>query len=366
VGSTATSGTGKSFVVKLNAQLPPELQQQQINPLTLPGFTLPQGENGLFRLSGQGATNSAASAVQAVTNGSVLTGSTVAVGNGQESVGPADASGVAWSVQNGQSTGGTPTDATALTPGGVQSLPNSKGPSASHKYLIETNPALTELKQFMSSDYLLGNLGYDTDMAQKRLGDGFYEQRLIREAIVARTGQRFLAGLTSDEAMFRYLMDNAIASKESLGLSLGVTLSAEQVAALTHDIVWLEEYEVNGEKVLVPVLYLAQAEGRLAPSGALIQGRDVALISGGELNNQGTLRASGNLDIAAGNVTNTGLMQANERLSLLATESIRNAQGGIIAGRDVDLTALNGDVLNERTVTRNDYRIGSRRYLQDY
>nr|WP_305884109.1 hemagglutinin repeat-containing protein [Pseudomonas sp. PIC25] len=366
VGSTATSGTGKSFVVKLNAQLPPELQQQQINPLTLPGFTLPQGENGLFRLSGQGAANGAASAVQGATDGSVLTGSTVAVGDGQQSVGPVDASGVAWSVQNGQSTGGTPTDATALMPGGVQSLPNSTGPSVSHKYLIETNPALTNLKQFMSSDYLLGNLGYDTDTTQKRLGDGLYEQRLIREAIVARTGQRFLAGLTSDEAMFRYLMDNAIASKESLNLSLGVTLTAEQVAALTHDIVWLEEYEVNGEKVLVPVLYLAQAEGRLAPSGALIQGRDVALISGGELNNQGTLRASGNLDITAGNISNTGLMQANERLSLLATESIRNAQGGIITGRDVDLTALNGDVLNERTVTRNDYRIGNRRYIQDY
>ena len=37
----------------------------------------------------------------------------------------------------------------------------------------------------------------------------------------------------SPAAMFRYLMDNAIASKESLNLSLGVTLTAEQVAALT-------------------------------------------------------------------------------------------------------------------------------------
>ena len=55
----------------------------------------------------------------------------------------------------------------------------------------------------------------------------------MREALVARTGQRFLAGLDSDEAMFRYLMDNAIASKEALNLSVGISLSAEQVAALT-------------------------------------------------------------------------------------------------------------------------------------
>ncbi|MBY1014409.1 hypothetical protein ILR34_28985, partial [Pseudomonas aeruginosa] len=48
--------------------------------------------------------------------------------------------------------------------------------------------------------------------------------------------------------------------KDQLHLQLGVGLSAEQMAALTHDIVWLEEVEVNGEKVLAPVVYLAQAE----------------------------------------------------------------------------------------------------------
>ncbi len=224
-------------------------------------------------------------------------------------------------------------------------------PAASHQYLIETHPALTHLKRFLNSDYLLDRLGYDIDRTQKRLGDGFYEQRLIREALVARTGQRFLDGLTSDEALFRYLMDNAIASKEALNLSLGVTLTAEQVAALTHDIVWLEEREVLGEKVLVPVLYLAQAKGRVAPNGALIQGRDVALIAGQDLSNQGTLRARRNLDATANNIANSGLMETNERLSLLATDSIRNAQGGIIAGRDVSAIALTGDILNERSVT---------------
>ncbi|WP_225594830.1 hemagglutinin repeat-containing protein [Pseudomonas sp. PDM22] len=142
--------------------------------------------------------------------------------------------------------------------------------------------------------------------------------------------------------------------KDSLQLSVGVGLSAEQVAALTHDIVWLEEAEVNGEKVLVPVLYLAQAENRLAPTGALIQGQDVTLISGGALNNAGTLRASNNLSASASNLSNSGLIQAGNRLDLLADDSIRNAAGGIIAGRDVSLTALTGDVINERSVTRID------------
>jgi filamentous hemagglutinin len=299
VASTAASGTGKNFVVVLNAQLPPELQQKQVNPLTLPGFSIPQGENGLFRLSGTGGVQS-----QAVAGAAVA------------------------------STGG-------------------RQPGA-HRYLIETNPELTSLKSFMGSDYLLGLLGYDLDRVNKRLGDGLFEQRLMREAIVARTGQRFLAGLTSDEGMFKYLMDNAVASKSALNLSLGVSLTAEQVAALTHDIVWLEEHEVLGQKVLVPVLYLAQAEGRLAANGALLQGKEVSLISGTDLSNQGTLRASENLEVKGRNITNVGgLMEAGKRLDLLAADSIRNAQGGIIAGRDVSLIAERGDISNERTVSRH-------------
>ncbi|WP_254796380.1 DUF637 domain-containing protein, partial [Pseudomonas aeruginosa] len=228
------------------------------------------------------------------------------------------------------------------------------------------NPALTELKQFLNSDYLLSGLGMNPDDSKKRLGDGLYEQRLIRDAVVARTGQRYIDGLSSDEALFRYLMDNAIAYKDKLQLQLGVGLSAEQMAALTHDIVWLEEVEVNGEKVLAPVVYLAQAEGRLAPNGALIQGRDVKLVSGGDLHNVGTLRARNDLSATADNLDNSGLIEAGKRLDLLAGDSIRNRQGGVIAGRDVSLTALTGDVINERSVTRYDSALDGRTWERSF
>lgn len=273
---TTISSATQPLVVQLNPQLPANTAQQAVDPIALPSFGLPQGQNGLFR---------------------------------------------------------TNTD-----PG--------------HRYLIETNPAFADLKQFVSSDYMLGLLGFENDVAQKRLGDGLYEQRLLEQAIAARTGKRYLDGFTNNDAQFRYLMDNAIASKDALNLSVGIGLSSAQVAALTHDIVWLEEREVNGEKVLVPVLYLAQIGDRLAPSGALIQGQDVALISGGSLNNSGTLRATKSLDVNVANVTNSGLMQANQRLQLLATDSIRNAQGGIINGQDVSLIALTGDIRNERTISQ--------------
>ncbi|HDV4112650.1 TPA: DUF637 domain-containing protein, partial [Pseudomonas aeruginosa] len=372
VGDSAVGGSGVSLVVPLTSQLPPDLARRQVNPVTLPGFSLPQGDNGLFRLSSRFAEDGNGSAALGAGADRTQGGSGVSVG--QQGAGNVAGTWQGQGVRvdglagaaNVQGQGGSTLGGSLPGVARVQGVPGNATPSASHKYLIETNPALTELKQFLNSDYLLSGLGMNPDDSRKRLGDGLYEQRLIRDAVVARTGQRYIDGLSSDEALFRYLMDNAIAYKDSLQLQLGVGLSAEQMAALTHDIVWLEEVEVNGEKVLVPVVYLAQAEGRLAPNGALIQGRDVKLVSGGDLHNVGTLRARNDLSATADNLDNSGLIEAGKRLDLLAGDSIRNRQGGVIAGRDVNLTALTGDVINERSVTRYDSAIDGRTWERSF
>jgi filamentous hemagglutinin len=385
-------------VIRINAQLPPDLAQQQVNPLALPGFTLPTGDNGLFRLSRKDGSEQAISPVKDWVIGSITaassghtTGMPVRhatdfqidkndpVSIKKRDLALSDAASLNLNDRTAQfKVGATAADGPVgvLVPGRgspsfdvprVQGLPDTSVRSNPHKYLIETNPVLTNLKQFMSSDYLLGKLGYDPDTSAKRLGDGLFEQRMVQQAVVARTGQRFIDGQTSDEGMFKYLMNNAIASKDQLNLSVGVTLTAQQVAALTHDIVWLEEHEVNGEKVLVPVLYLAQANNRLAPNGALIQGGDVTLIAGGNLDNAGTLRASNNLSAEAGNnLTNTGLIEAGERLTLKAGNDIINKSGGIISGKDVSLTATNGSVINQRDVTSVDVSRGGSVYHRDY
>ncbi|MFG8305642.1 hemagglutinin repeat-containing protein, partial [Pseudomonas aeruginosa] len=372
VGDSAVGGSGVSVVVPLTSQLPPDLARRQVNPVTLPGFSLPQGDNGLFRLSSRFAEDGNGSAALGAGADRTQGGSGVSVG--QQGAGNVAGTWQGQGVRvdglagaaNVQGQGGSALGGSLPGVARVQGVPGNATPSASHKYLIETNPALTELKQFLNSDYLLSGLGMNPDDSKKRLGDGLYEQRLIRDAVVARTGQRYIDGLSSDEALFRYLMDNAIAYKDKLQLQLGVGLSAEQMAALTHDIVWLEEVEVNGEKVLAPVVYLAQAEGRLAPSGALIQGRDVKLVSGGDLHNVGTLRARNDLSATADNLDNSGLIEAGKRLDLLAGDSIRNRQGGVIAGRDVSLTALTGDVINERSVTRYDSALDGRTWERSF
>ena len=347
--NTAVEKATRATVTSLNSQLPPDLAKQQVNPLSLPGFTLPSGSNGLFRLSGQSGSGQQGDQTNAgLPNWNI--GDTISTVARQQSLPNAQVRGVQLSGAEGvvASVGGQ-----NLTR--VQGLPDTSGRSNPQKYLIETNPVLTDLKQFMSSDYLLAGLGYKPDESAKRLGDGFYEQKLIQQAVVARTGQRFIDGQTSDEKLFKYLMDNAISSKQQLDLSVGVSLTAQQVAALTHDIVWMERQVVNGEEVLVPVLYLAQATNRLAPNGALIQGTDVTLIAGENLESSGTLRASNNLKASADNdLVNNGLIESANRLDLLAGNSIVNKSGGIIAGRDVSLTATHADVLNQRDISHFD------------
>ncbi|MEN1833479.1 filamentous hemagglutinin N-terminal domain-containing protein [Pseudomonas lijiangensis] len=419
---TPVSPTGKPLgevavdkharTIFINSQLPPDLLQQQVNPLSLPGFSLPDGQTGLFRLSSESANGVQTNPVGNQPADWVIGQASISSGQRQQVgavPGPQSFSGltapvvtsrdldavsrdssasnigaraldVSTAVVSGGGGRGTEeanggiSSVAAITTGAGQTLqsaldqtltrvagvPDASGSRNPHKYLIETNPVLTDLRQFMSSDYLLSNLGYDPDESVRRLGDGLYEQRLIQQAVVARTGQRFIDGQTSDEALFKYLMDNAIASKDRLNLSLGVTLTAQQVAALTHDIVWLEEHEVAGEKVLVPVLYLAQANNRLAPTGALIAGNDINLIAGKDLKNAGTLLASNNLSATAGNdIANSGLIQAGNRLDLLAGNSIVNNGGGVLAARDINLVAVEGDVINERSVHTYDMRSGS-------
>ncbi|MBV4508015.1 hemagglutinin repeat-containing protein [Pseudomonas sp. BW13M1] len=408
----ALPGNLNNTIVNLHAQLPPDLARQQVNPLTLGTFNLPTGQNGLFRLSGQGGSASGSPAQSWKLGSADVTiqdRQTMVSGTQPGALQAMDARAVEQNHQQidriahqGGAVGGTASaigvnapngapvevslpqrhpgaDVRELAAGGnlgisarpdipgVTRMPDSQYTSKPHKYLIETNPALTDLKQFMSSDYLLGNLGYDPDQSWKRLGDGLYEQRLIQQAVVARTGQQFIDGQTSGEQLFKYLMDNAIRSKDQLQLSLGVGLTASQVAALTHDIVWMEKHQVNGEEVLVPVLYLAQANNRLAPNGALIAGQDVQLIAGENLTNAGTLQASRNLSATAGNnLVNTGLVQAGERLELLAGNNLSNSAGGIITGRDVSLTAVNGDIINQRDQVRAVTNFGGTSQHQDY
>ncbi|MDR2880781.1 MAG: filamentous hemagglutinin N-terminal domain-containing protein, partial [Azoarcus sp.] len=219
-----------------------------------------------------------------------------------------------------------------------------------HPWAIEIAPYLSQ-PGAMGSDYLMALLGLTPDEFQRRLGDGWLEQWLIRQAVLARTGAWLLDGHASEEAQYQALMDNAAEEARALKLTLGIELSAGQIAALTKNIVWLVEREVNGQKVLSPVLYLAQNANRTAPNGALMSAQTVQ-IAGQALSNAGTIKADNLVALIDGKLENSGLMQSRETLALLA-ETIHNTRGGIFAGQDV-LLQSQGHFINEASLATHE------------
>ncbi len=60
---------------------------------------------------------------------------------------------------------------------------------------METDPRFTNYRVWLSSDAQLRQLGYNADTMQQRLGDGYYEQKLVREQIGQLTAQAVVRDL---------------------------------------------------------------------------------------------------------------------------------------------------------------------------
>ncbi|WP_407465323.1 hemagglutinin repeat-containing protein [Xanthomonas campestris] len=178
----------------------------------------------------------------------------------------------------------------------------------------------------------------DPEWTQTRLGDGFYEQRLVLDQITQLTGRRYLGNYADGVAQYRALLESGVAAAGQLQLSMGVGLTAAQAAALTQDIVWMVEQDYQGQKVLVPVVYLASNSLQLRGNGALIAGGNVELNATNSMSNQGVI-AGADVSITAGNLLNQGRISGTGTVSLEARNDLLNQ--GQIQGRDVGLLAGN-------------------------
>ncbi|OOF37662.1 hemagglutinin repeat-containing protein [Rodentibacter heidelbergensis] len=200
-------------------------------------------------------------------------------------------------------------------------------PNADSHVLVETDPDFTQYKKWLSSDYMYKALRYEHENVHKRLGDGYYEQRLVREQINLLTGRQYLGNYQDFESQYKGLMDAGITFAKSFHLTPGVKLSAEQVAALTSDIVWLEKEQVRLDdgsltEVVVPKVYAVVKKGDVSGNGTLFSANQVQ-VKTQELVNQGTI--------------------AGRQLVLLDSQSIRNSgkvSGGTIAAE------VSGDMKN--------------------
>ncbi|MGK5004087.1 hemagglutinin repeat-containing protein [Janthinobacterium sp. LB2P70] len=225
-------------------------------------------------------------------------------------------------------------------------------PAPDARFLVETDPRFTNHREWTGSDYLLAQVQLDPSVTQKRLGDGFYEQRLVREQIAQLTGQRFVGDYTGDEEQYKGLMDAGANYAKQWDLRPGVALTAEQMAALTSDIVWLVEQDVtladgSTQKALVPQVYVRLREGDINGSGALLAGKDVDINLKGDLTNSGTIAGRDIVRLTAENVQNMGGRIDGDAVGIAARNDLNNIGGAIsanselivTAGRDINITS---------------------------
>ena len=218
------------------------------------------------------------------------------------------------------------------------------------RYVVETDPRYTDRRRWLSSDAQLAQLQVDPRHVQRRLGDGFHEQRLVREQVMALTGRRFLGQHRNDEAQYRALLDSGVTQARAWQLVPGVALSAAQMAQLTSDMVWLVEHDIrqadgSTTRALVPQLYVQVRPGDLDGSGALLSADRIGLKIDGTLYSSGKL-AGRELALRAGQIRLAGGRISGDEVDLRATGDIglygTSVDGasrlGMQAGRDLTVS----------------------------
>ncbi|XBS69608.1 filamentous hemagglutinin N-terminal domain-containing protein [Acerihabitans sp. KWT182] len=230
------------------------------------------------------------------------------------------------------------------------SIPNNglfrQQPAPDSPYVVVTDKRFTSCGKFISSDYMLARLGYDPSKVHKRLSDGFYEQRLVREQVMKLTGRPSVRG---ENAMAQYqaLMENGIKTAQDIHLVPGVALTPAQIAALQQDIVWLVSETVETaygrQTVWAPKVYLAKNTLRLTGDGSLIGGGTLRL-SADSIINAGSLFSDKALVIDAGQFAHRSGDIRADRINVQAdaltlSTSLQNAlRQALMSANDISLS----------------------------
>ena len=231
------------------------------------------------------------------------------------------------------------------------------------KYLLETRAKYINQKEFYGSDYFLKRIGYEDKWTRvRRLGDAYYENQLIERNIIEKLGTRFING---KELSIKELIDNGTDIAKKNALTIGQGLTKEQIAKLDKDIVWYEYQNVDGIQVLAPKVYLSQntLKNLNSDSRTKIVGLDNTYIKTNKLENMALISGRGNTFIEADEVNNRTLGNqlaeiSGENTQIIATNNINNIGARISANQNLNLIAINGDILNKSTVEKVEFNNG--------
>ena len=238
-----------------------------------------------------------------------------------------------------------------------------KSVSPNSKYLLETRPKYINQNSFYGSDYFLSRVGYEDKWNRvRRLGDAYYENELIERSVTEKLGTRFLNG---KEISAKDLMDNAAEEAKKNGLTIGQPLTKEQIAKLDKDIVWYEYQNIDGIQVLAPKVYLSQntLKNINTDTRSRITGLENTYVRTGNLENTGLIGGYGNTYVEAKEVNNRTLGNQlaeirGNNTTIIAQNNINNIGARISGNENLNLAAINGDILNKSTIEKVEFNNG--------
>ncbi|WP_205962908.1 hemagglutinin repeat-containing protein, partial [Pararobbsia silviterrae] len=192
---------------------------------------------------------------------------------------------------------------------------------------------------------MLAQLDVDAQSVARFIGDGFYQQQLVQQQIIAATGHKHLGDYTDNQNQYAALINNGVTAAKQFDLNVGTALTEAQMAALTRDIVWLVNETVTlpdgtTQTVLVPQVYLVANNLDVTGTGSVIAGKNVSIDSE-RLHNSGTLASQSVTIVTADGITNSGTL-AGHSVQARTVYDLNNL-GGLIQGNAVALS-VGGDL----------------------
>ncbi len=146
------------------------------------------------------------------------------------------------------------------------------------------------------------------------------------------TGRAVLDPYTDLQSMYEALMAAGASLSTTLNLPLGMSLSLEQVAALTSNVVIMQTQIVDGQAVLVPFVYLAKSSQQNM-NGSLIAATNIDLKNAQTFTNSGTIQANNTLSIQGRQIDNAfGMLQSGGLMALTTTGHINLTSATVKAG----------------------------------
>ncbi|MEM6338436.1 MAG: hypothetical protein AAF673_00720, partial [Pseudomonadota bacterium] len=215
----------------------------------------------------------------------------------------------------------------------------TKSKSSGRYYIQETSPVFTDMGTYFSTDNFIKRIeGFEPKKhsvsSQKperiHFGDSMKQMDFVRRQMTELTGHASLEDNVDYAQEIKNLYETGIKYGKEMKLSAGVALTEEQINALQDDMVWAEEIELRGTKIIVPRLYVAKSKREKRASGLLARNID---IEAGSIENNGSsiIGETVRLKSHTGDIINEdgGDIYASQHLTLDSARDIRNVGSSI-------------------------------------